>query len=103
MPRWTDESRRKHAEAMKQWKPWEQSTGPKSAAGKEKSKMNALKHGWYSQWGAAIRAIFHHNCEFRRHFAFYMAAERALKERDRQRAKARETNYTETKQNQRDS
>lgn len=33
---------------IKNWKPWEQSTGPKTEEGKETSKMNAQKHGAYS-------------------------------------------------------
>jgi hypothetical protein len=33
---------------IKSWKPWKQSTGPKSDEGKEYCKMNAQKHGGYS-------------------------------------------------------
>lgn len=42
---WTQERRQKQSEAIKRWKPWEKSTGAKTAEGKEKSKMNAYKHG----------------------------------------------------------
>ena len=38
---WTLEQRRRQAEAIERWKPWEQSTGPLSAAGKAKVARNA--------------------------------------------------------------
>ena len=40
---WDDESRRRQREAIMKRKPWLQSTGAKTAEGKEMSKMNALK------------------------------------------------------------
>lgn len=43
---WTQERRQKQSEAIKRWKPWEKSTGAKTPEGKEKSKMNAYKHGF---------------------------------------------------------
>lgn len=42
---WTPERRAKQAEAIRGWKPWERSTGPKTEAGKTASSMNAEKHG----------------------------------------------------------
>lgn len=42
---WTPERRKRQAEMIKNWKPWERSTGAKTEAGKEASKMNAEKHG----------------------------------------------------------
>lgn len=42
---WTPERRKRQAEIIRQWKPWEQSTGPKTEAGKEACRMNAKKHG----------------------------------------------------------
>lgn len=43
---WTPERRAKQAEAIKRWKPWEQSTGPTSAEGKAKVARNGYKGGW---------------------------------------------------------
>ena len=46
---WTPERRKKQSELIKSWKPWEKSTGARSSEGKNKSKMNALKHGCRSE------------------------------------------------------
>ena len=43
--RWTPERRAKAAQAIHLWKPWEQSTGPRTDAGKTTAAMNALVHG----------------------------------------------------------
>jgi hypothetical protein len=45
---WTLERRLKQSLLIKKLKPWERSTGAKTLAGKEISKMNALKHGEFS-------------------------------------------------------
>ncbi len=42
---WTPERRKRQAEMIKNWKPWERSTGPKTEPGKEACKLNAEKHG----------------------------------------------------------
>ncbi|MCC7305630.1 MAG: hypothetical protein IT558_05150, partial [Alphaproteobacteria bacterium] len=41
---WTPERRARHAEAIRRWKPWEKSTGPKTARGKARVRWNAVKH-----------------------------------------------------------
>ena len=46
---WTLERRKKQSELIKSWSPWKKATGPKTFEGKNKSKMNALKHGCRSE------------------------------------------------------
>ncbi len=55
MARWNEKSRKRQATLISGWKPW-LSSGVKTAEGKEKSKMNALKHGAYSAELEAMRA-----------------------------------------------
>ncbi len=45
---WTLERRRKQSELIHKWQPWKESTGARTEQGKGVSKMNALKHGFYS-------------------------------------------------------
>jgi len=45
MSNWTPERRARQAELIKRWKPWERSTGPRTAEGKEISARNAYKGG----------------------------------------------------------
>lgn len=40
MPRWTSESRAEQARKIRQWSPWQKSTGPTSAAGKAIASRN---------------------------------------------------------------
>ena len=42
---WTQEHRQRQSEAIRRWKPWQQSTGPKTAKGKEAVSRNAYKGG----------------------------------------------------------
>lgn len=42
---WTAERRQRQSEAIRQWRPWEKSTGPVSAEGKQKVGKNAFKGG----------------------------------------------------------
>lgn len=45
MSDWTPERRQRQREAIQRWKPWQQATGPKSAAGKAASAGNSYKGG----------------------------------------------------------
>jgi len=47
--RWTEEARQRQSEAIKRWRPWESSTGPRSAEGKAVASQNAFKHGMRSK------------------------------------------------------
>lgn len=40
---WTPEQRQQQAERIKTWKPWEQSTGPRTNEGKASASRNAWK------------------------------------------------------------
>ena len=51
---WTPQRRKKQSELIQKWKPWENSTGPRTAQGKTTSSMNAVKHGMR---GAEMRSI----------------------------------------------
>jgi len=42
---WTAEQRQRQREAVQRWKPWEQSTGPKSPEGKARVSRNGWKGG----------------------------------------------------------
>ena len=42
---WTPERRKRQSEAIRQWKPWNQSTGPKSPEGKAAVARNAWTGG----------------------------------------------------------
>ena len=54
---WTLERKKKQAEAIKRWKPWIQSTGPKTEEGKKASSMNALKHGMRSAGNREVERL----------------------------------------------
>lgn len=40
MPRWTPESRLKQSQKIREWQPWQKSTGPTTQAGKKTSSKN---------------------------------------------------------------
>lgn len=42
---WTEERRARQAQAIKRWRPWARSTGPRTKAGRAKSSRNAWKGG----------------------------------------------------------
>jgi hypothetical protein len=41
---WNEEQRRRQAAAIRRWRPWESSTGPRSVEGKATVSKNATKH-----------------------------------------------------------
>lgn len=43
MTRWDEAARKRQAELIQQWRPWERSTGPRSLDGKAKSAQNARR------------------------------------------------------------
>jgi hypothetical protein len=54
---WTPERRKKQTEAIRQWKPWNQSTGPKSLEGKAAVAGNAWNGGTRLKLRQAIKAL----------------------------------------------
>ena len=54
---WTQERRKKQSEAIRRWKPWQQSTGPKSPEGKAAVSGNAWKGGEWLKLRQAIKAL----------------------------------------------
>ena len=43
--RWTPEQRQQQAERIRNWRPWERSTGPRTTEGKAKASRNSWKGG----------------------------------------------------------
>ena len=54
---WTPERRARQAERIRTWKPWKQSTGPKSAEGKAAASRNAWTGGEWRKLRQAIKAL----------------------------------------------
>lgn len=45
---WTRRERARHAAAIRKWKPWKSSTGPRTMEGKKTIAQNALKSGLHT-------------------------------------------------------
>lgn len=54
---WTPEQRQRQAEAIRRWKPWKQSTGPKSAEGKAKVAQNAYSGGDWAKLRKIVKEM----------------------------------------------
>ncbi len=54
---WTPERKARQAKLIKQWRPWEKSTGPKTKAGKDKVSRNAYKGGTWKMLRELARAL----------------------------------------------
>lgn len=54
---WTKEKRARVAKRTKSQKPWERSTGPKTAEGKAKVSQNAYQHGFFSADFKGVMAL----------------------------------------------
>jgi len=59
---WTDERRAGQAEAIRRFRPWEHSTGPRTPEGKAKAPRNAWKGGFRATLRALARELAAH-CE----------------------------------------
>ena len=54
---WSEERRARQAVAIRRWKPWEKSTGPKTEKGKEAVRYNAVTHGARTAELEAVRYV----------------------------------------------
>lgn len=54
---WTEARRKKQAANCRRARPWEKSTGPKTAQGIEACRNNAYKHGWHSAEMLEVRHV----------------------------------------------
>ncbi len=54
---WTPERREGQSEAIKRWKPWNQSTGPKSPEGKAAASRNAWTGGHLVKMRQLVKAL----------------------------------------------
>lgn len=54
---WTAERRKQQAEAIKAWRPWEKSTGPKTPEGKQRVSRNPWRGGHRQQLREIIRMV----------------------------------------------
>ncbi|NCT41259.1 MAG: hypothetical protein GW778_06330 [Alphaproteobacteria bacterium] len=64
---WTPERREAQRQRCLKNKPWAQSTGPKTSAGKARVAMNAYKYGGDGLYKKLITEMLHHNREFVKH------------------------------------
>lgn len=54
---WTPERKARQAELIRNWRPWERSTGPKTAAGKRAVSMNGYRGGVRERTRSLARLI----------------------------------------------
>ena len=54
---WTPERRARQAQAIRRWRPWEHSTGPRTLAGKARSAHNAFTGGHWRRERALLKAL----------------------------------------------
>ncbi len=54
---WTPERRARQAELIRTWKPWQQSTGPRTDEGKARTARNGFKGGRWRQLRELTQAM----------------------------------------------
>lgn len=54
---WTPERKARMAELIRTWRPWEHSTGPRSAEGKARAARNADRGGRRTKLREMVRAV----------------------------------------------
>src|SRR5262245_40768599 len=61
---WTSERRKRQAIAIRRWRPWEHSTGPRTEQGKARSSRNADKGGHWRKFRGMVKLL---NAGLRQH------------------------------------
>jgi hypothetical protein len=54
---WTPERKAKQSALIRNWKPWEKSTGAKTKEGKKISSQNAITHGTFTEETREIQSL----------------------------------------------
>ncbi len=54
---WTPERRAQQAQAIRRWRPWDQSTGPRTVEGKARAARNADKGGQRQLFREMVRLL----------------------------------------------
>lgn len=75
--KWTKAQRENQSRAIRRWKSWKNSTGPRTPRGKAISSGNSLKHGCDSIWVARLRRM---EREYRRSGVATLSAFRELED-----------------------
>ena len=57
MRHWTPEQRQRQSELIRNWKPWERSTGPKAPEGKAAVSQNGYKGGIRQELGELSKVL----------------------------------------------
>lgn len=55
--KWTEEQKQRQREAIRRWKPWEKSTGPRTEEGKAKAARNGDPGWMWAAERAEVRAL----------------------------------------------
>lgn len=82
MRHWTPEERARQSAAIRKWKPWANSTGPRTSQGKARSALNATKHGFRSRAGIAFNYLLTRHRAFLRAVKTRIRVERLQKKKN---------------------
>lgn len=69
---WSLERRKRQAELIQRWRPWEKPTGPKTEAGKQRVSQNAFKSGEHCADIRRIRKALAEQTSFERRLRLFI-------------------------------